>query len=178
MLLCERFDNSRLLVNKYLKVIFNLDMLVKESVVGLRNLIDSVNKHLRSLKGLGLEVDHWDALLVYLVSTKLDKSTGRAWEQHHSDKELPTFKKLLDFLKNRADLLDTLEGKQQQSKSEKRGWEFGNRGNSGAEFSFLSGSQGVPNCVFCKGNHFVFQCKSFLSLSVPERWEKVNQYKL
>lgn len=177
-LLGERFDNSRLLVNNHLKAIFNLDTLVKESVVGLRNLIDSVNKHLRSLKGLGLEVDHWDALLVYLVSTKLDKSTGRAWEQHHSDKELPTFKKLLDFLKNRADLLDTLEGKQQQSKGEKRGSAFGNRGNNGAEFSFLSGSQGIPSCVLCKENHFAFQCKGFLSLSVPERWEKVKQYKL
>lgn len=52
----------------------------------LRNLIDSINKHLRSLKSLGFPVDNWDAMLVYLVSTKLDKSTARAWKQHYDEK--------------------------------------------------------------------------------------------
>lgn len=80
-LLCERFDNSRLLINSHIKAIFNLKCLSKESAGRLRNLIDGVNKHLRALSTLELPTVHWDALIIYLISQKLDKTSDREWER-------------------------------------------------------------------------------------------------
>lgn len=56
-----------------------------------------------------LPTQHWDALLIYMISTKLDKITACAWEKEKTDNEIPTIDDLKRFLKNRVDMLETLE---------------------------------------------------------------------
>lgn len=165
-------------MNNYLKAIFNLESLGKEAIMELRNLIDSINKHLRSLKSLGLPVDNWDAMLVYLVSTKLDKSTARAWEQHYDEKALPSLQTFLKFLKG-ADFLETLEVKQQpNNKSDKKPTWLNNSSHKHSnKYSLFSGLPEVT-CLMCKESHLLHQCKLFLALTVPERWEKVKHFKV
>ena len=167
-LLCKRFDNSRLLVNNHLKSIVNLESLTRESVIGLRNMIDSVNKHLRALKSLGLPTEHWDAWLIYLISIKLDKGTSRGWEQHYNGKELPKFDAFLNFLSNRADFLETLEVKH-QIKNESKG--------SKASYSFI-GNETKYKCFFCAKNHLIYNCNQFIALTVSDRWQKLKELNL
>lgn len=174
-LLCERFDNPRLLVNNHLKSLFEIETLTKESSAGLRHLIDSVNKHLRALNTLKLPTDQWDALIIYMISLKLDKNTSRGWEQSRNDKFLPTLSILLDFLKNRADFLETIEINSVQ----KSGDVFTNKFKPRSR-SFLGQECENSNlkCNFCKKDHLIYTCKDFLKLSVHQRWEKIKQLRL
>ncbi|XP_073960534.1 uncharacterized protein [Choristoneura fumiferana] len=108
-LLCDRYNNNRLLINNHIQAIFNIEPVIKESARALRNIIDIVNKNLRALATLKLPTDHWDVLVIYMVSNKLDPLTRREWEEHRNTiKDIPTLNEFQGFLKNRADLLETM----------------------------------------------------------------------
>lgn len=53
----ERYDNTRLLIHNHLQSIFSIKELNRESAHDIRNLSDTVFKHLRSLKQLGEEIE-------------------------------------------------------------------------------------------------------------------------
>lgn len=83
-LICERFNNKRLLNQNHLKAIFEAEIIIKESAKSLRGLIDTVFKHLRILKTLGQPIKEWDSIIIYIVTSKLDKVTLREWEKGNS----------------------------------------------------------------------------------------------
>lgn len=174
-ILCDRFDNPRLLVNNHLKSLFDLETLTKESSLGLRNLMDTVNKHLRALKTLKLPTDHWDAMVVHMVSLKLDKNTNREWEQSRNDKSLPTLSIFFEFLKNRADFLETIEVNNVHKPKDNYAPNYKIRSRTFLEKE--SNGSGVK-CNFCKKDHLIYTCDKFLKLSVSQRWEKVKQLRL
>jgi hypothetical protein len=51
-LIKEHYDNKCVIVQKHVRTIMNIPAIVKESVSDLRELIDSMNTHLRTLKSL------------------------------------------------------------------------------------------------------------------------------
>lgn len=111
-LICDRFDNKRLLVQNHVSSLFNLNTISKESSVALKGMIDQLNKNLRTLESLGEPVQHWDTLLIYIVTRKLSQQTYREWEEHKGriDKDSTiTFDAFLQFIRTRADLVETLE---------------------------------------------------------------------
>ncbi|XP_028166144.1 uncharacterized protein LOC114356943 [Ostrinia furnacalis] len=83
-LLCDRYNNNRILINNHVQALFNIDFVTKESARALRNIIDIVNKNLRSLKTLKVPTEHWDILVIHIVSNKLDPATVRDWEVHRN----------------------------------------------------------------------------------------------
>ncbi|KAL0850270.1 hypothetical protein ABMA28_012111 [Loxostege sticticalis] len=70
-LLNDRFHNERLLVHNHVKALFSIDKIAHESFRSIRQLLDSVTKNLAALKSLGEPVEHWDTLIIYLVTSKL-----------------------------------------------------------------------------------------------------------
>lgn len=66
--LCERFDNTRLLVQNHIKAIFNEEPIKKESADSIRRLLDAYMKNIRALQILDEPTKHWDTLLIYIVS--------------------------------------------------------------------------------------------------------------
>ncbi|XP_057654737.1 uncharacterized protein LOC130892994 [Diorhabda carinulata] len=143
---------------------------MKKSASGLRKLIDDFSKNLRALSQLNQPVSEWDTLLVFLISTKLDNSTLREWENVKSDIENPTFKDIKDFLKSRADMLEMIA----QNQTDKR------RISSSNTRSFLVTDNQIrtPVCVLCEGNHYIHNCQQFLKLSIEEREGKAKALKL
>lgn len=108
-LLSERYNNERLLVNNHVQVLFSLEQIQRESSGSLRHIIDVTNKNLRALDTLGQPTEHWDTLVIFMMSKKLDAVTNRQWEECKSHlQSLPNLKDFLKFLSNRADLLETL----------------------------------------------------------------------
>jgi len=61
----------------------------------------------RNLNALDQATGHWDALLIYLISTKLDSITARAWKKERARNERPTLEDFKAFLNSRVDLLKT-----------------------------------------------------------------------
>ncbi|CAG9125559.1 unnamed protein product [Plutella xylostella] len=80
--LCERFDNKRLLIQNHVSALFNIDPISRESSVVLKRLIDNLNKNLRALESLGEPVKQWDTLLIHIVTYKLDQKTYRHYANH------------------------------------------------------------------------------------------------
>lgn len=69
-LICDRYDNKRLLIHNHVSSLFNIESVTKESSVCLRHLIDHINKNLRALETLGEPVMHWDTLLIHIFTNK------------------------------------------------------------------------------------------------------------
>ena len=60
-----------------------LPSMSKQTLAELRQ-IAGVAKHLRALKSLKCPTEHWDDVLVYTLSAKLDVNTHREWQKHLS----------------------------------------------------------------------------------------------
>ncbi|XP_045449077.1 uncharacterized protein LOC123657599 [Melitaea cinxia] len=178
-LLCDQYNNTRLLVTNHIQSIFNIESIAKESSKALRNIIDIVNKNLRALKTLKLPTEHWDALIVYIISTKLDSVTSHEWETYRNTlKDLPTLKNMITFLNNQADLLETMEDT--HTKRRHSDVTYNNRQKSLVVTSnpYSSHINKPYVCPLCKHNHAIYRCLKFRSFSLENRMSKAKSLKL
>lgn len=113
-LLKDRFENKPLIIHNHVKALFDMEAANKESLSSLQYLLNSMQKHLRALKMLKQPVEHWDTLIIHLMSTKFDNITKREWEKVRSELvELPTVDNISTFLMKKCQLLESLQiGKQ------------------------------------------------------------------
>lgn len=170
-LLCERFDNKRLLVNNHVHALFNLAKIEKESSKSLRHLVDSTNKCLRALSTLGEPVKYWDTLIIHMMTNRLDHVTNRQWEEFRNNmSNTPILKDFMTYISSRADLLETLEESSINSKLE-----------APKQKSFIVATEERNNvsgqtkkCPMCDNNHALYSCPSFRTLDVETRNQKVN----
>lgn len=179
--LCERFDDTKLLVHNHVQSIFSLAAIQKESSSKIRRLLDDLRKHLKSLNQLGQNTENWDTLLIFIVVSKLDDKSSCEWEKHISFfKELPNLKALTEFLKGRADFLEKLELKNKVKAVEKppdktsRFRDY--KGNNSR--SLVSSNSFTFSCPYCKQNHAIYTCEQFLDLSIEQRRQFTKNAKL
>lgn len=178
-LLCERYNNNRLLVNNHVQTLFNVDPIQKESSRSIRTLVDVTNKNIRALTLLKQPTEHWDTLIIYLMSNKLDSVTGREWEEHRNTlKDAPTLLEFCTFLSNRADLLETIEDSKQNKfvkpdVLKPKSFVVAHR-SEGATKTYKT----QLKCPLCSQDHFLFSCESFRALTVEQRNEKVKDFKV
>lgn len=192
-LLCERYNNSRLLVNNHVQALFNVEPVSKESSSSLRHLIDTINKNIRALKTLNEPTEHWDTLLVYMMSNKLDAITSRNWEEHRSTlSKSPSLSQFCEFINNKADLLETIEEKSNAIKSSKletkpRSFIVATNNNNNNQSDNLNQNKQYNNkqnlnekikCPLCSNNHLLYTCETFRNLPVEIRISKVKEFKL
>ncbi|XP_028173207.1 uncharacterized protein LOC114362139 [Ostrinia furnacalis] len=174
-LICDRYNNKRLLVNNHIKALFDLEMIIRESSRSLRNMIDTVNKNLRSLKTLDLPTEHWDVLIIHMVSSKLDPITSREWEEERNKiKDMPSLQQFITFVKNRADLLETMEISQHKPRRHSDVTHTRPKTFIASSTSNMTQS----SCPMCKGSHSIYQCFRFKSLPIETRITKVKEFKL
>lgn len=188
-LLRERYDNSRLLINNHVKALFNATAITHESCASLRRLIDVINKNIRALKTLEEPTEHWDTLIIYMMSTKLDAVTCRNWEEHRNTLTgAPKLSQFCTFLSNKADLLETLEANQSAAKTNRVDT------SSSKPNSFIIASQNSAEiqhknntyernkptikCPLCSQTHLLYTCETFRSLSVEERIKKATEFRV
>lgn len=100
-----------------------------------------------------------DALLIYLILTKLDIITAREWKKERTGNEISTLDDLKLFLNSRADLLETLEFNDKTVNKSKHVDKLRIK-------SFLVQGQ---KCTLCNEVHKLATCKKFLELSFQKR---------
>lgn len=81
-LLCDRFHNKRAIINACLNSFVNQSQIKTSSTQCFRNLIDTSRENLQCIETLGIVVDDWDAIVVYMIQQKMDQETMREWENH------------------------------------------------------------------------------------------------
>ncbi|XP_071052883.1 uncharacterized protein [Onthophagus taurus] len=168
-LIRERYDNPRILIHNHVKALFEIEGVSGDNPQPIRSFIDDFRKHLRALAALNEPTDNWDTLLIYLAVSKLDADSNREWERKKSGLKKANLENLLGFLKERADLLETLEngsGKRIIDKSKPK------------SKTFLVANSGVKRCVNCKGEHYIQECSNFTKLTVQGRIDRVKQLKV
>ncbi|XP_048480515.1 uncharacterized protein LOC105380138 isoform X2 [Plutella xylostella] len=112
-----------------------------------------------------------------MMSTKLDGTTSRYWEEHRNNmSEPPTLSQFCTFLGNRADLLETLEdtkGKIPKAEvSKPRGFLATHNSTSESTNSFKN------KCPLCKSDHLLYTCEKFRELTVESRIAKAREFKV
>lgn len=107
MLLEERFENPRVIIDTHITGLLNMKPIVKSSFKELRNLLDTCNRHVEGLRYMDQPVEGTSALIVTkLLTMCLDGDTRKQWEQTMVHGELPDFEETLKFLKNCCQVLE------------------------------------------------------------------------
>lgn len=163
-LLKERFDNSRIIIQSHIETLMELPSFNKESASNIRSLLDNVQMHMRALKALDEPVDQWSSLLIYIITSKVDRYTHREWEKSINGTKMPQLDTLLEFLRNRYQILEA-------SHFENNNHSYQKNKKSQA----LSSTQQINFCNFCRGEHRIYSCEKFLKLSVEERVDAVKK---
>ncbi|KAJ0177755.1 hypothetical protein K1T71_006628 [Dendrolimus kikuchii] len=178
-LLSERYDNQKLLVNNHLQALFNLQNIQRENGSLLRNMVDTINKNLRALATLGEPTDHWDTIIIFIMSKKLDNASSRQWEEYRNTlagNNSPSLQQFLKFLNNRADLLDTVQEQNvQASQSNNTKGFIVTSNNITSTYKNKPNYTKNPMCPMCSDSHFLFACPTFKTLSVDLRIKKVTE---
>ena len=166
-ILLDRYHNEPLIVENLMKGLFEQSKLDRESVVELRKLIENTERNLQLLSTLGQPIQAWDTVLVYLIESKLDPITRRAWRLEHKQKTLATYKELIDFLKVRCNTLEVTHpvAKSSTTKQKKNPFRKGKIDYSMKQTYVMTQHE----CSVCKSNHELFQCQAFKNMDVEQR---------
>lgn len=173
----ERFDNKRIIIQNYVKSLYNIPQMGKESASGIRSILDNLQANLRSLQSLGQKTDEWDTLLIHLIISKIDHYTHKEWEKTLVTDNMPTLKQLTDFLKQRCQILEstTIENRNNTTNVQKS--------NAFNSSNFTNNKRQVLNavklsCGFCQGAHRIYTCPEFSKIPVSDRsnFIKTNRF--
>ncbi|XP_031329590.1 uncharacterized protein LOC116160515 [Photinus pyralis] len=162
----DRYNNNKILIHHHIKGLFSIETMGKESSIKLRTLVDIFKRNLRSFESLVDPIFQRDALLTYLLYSKLDSTTTREYENLNTNSTVPNLSDLIGFIERKASLLETLEHRNSKPPS------ISERPQSK---SFVVKEQ---RCAFCSETHFIFHCEKFKNLAVSDRIAKAKQLKL
>ena len=173
-LLVERYDNKKMIVGNHIKELLQLPSITKDNYTSYRKFIDHVRTHLRALENLEQPVEHCDALLIHLVSEKLDFFTRREWENKINQQDnLPRLEELLSFLSNRARTLELMNASRKTSNED-----TSKNVQSRKQDKTIVATVVNHTCELCNNSHFIYKCDTFLALPVSSRIEEVKKKQL
>ena len=156
----HRFNNKKFMSTCILNRLFGQRNMLNESSKALKDLLDVTSDCLHELTNIGIDVNSWDVIIVYVVSLKLDVESRKQWELYvsKSSDDLPSFKQFCEFLETRFRALECIEPK---TKS---------KGNNSAT-SHAKAMHGAVKglCPHCSEGHRLSACKKFGQLDIDER---------
>lgn len=168
----NRFDNKRLIVNTHINELLLIEKLYNESAKDLRSLIDQLQKHLRALKLLKLDLDKsCETILNNIILQKLDKESRRQFEKTLTSHELIKWNTFITFLEQRCQVLENKQSKNSQQPVKLK-VTFPNKPRT-LVTKISNPSSKCPACNI--SNHLIYKCKSFLDLNAIERFSFVKK---
>ncbi|KAJ8954811.1 hypothetical protein NQ314_007014, partial [Rhamnusium bicolor] len=184
--LVSKYQDDRLLADIYFSQMLDFKTAHQESAACLNNFLEKFDTSVNAIKHLNIP-DLLDFFIASLALSKLDSQTRKLFEMSkHS--EIPTYKEIIDFVKNQRKALSSLSKNNQTSFVKQN-----NSGNStyrskSVPHSFVTNNSGgenkklykslTGNCTICKQLHSVFQCSDFLKLTPRERYSLAKEKKL
>ncbi|XP_063359872.1 uncharacterized protein LOC134649086 [Cydia amplana] len=122
-----------------------------------------VKQHLAALQNLGEPVDKWDAIIICILSKKIDLPTYRAFQLERNNNVSPTVKEFLGYVEKRALAFENTDVQK------------------GPSQSFVSHPVAAPakpsahkpqlQCLYCKSAHRLYNCPNFNLASIHKRME-------
>ncbi|XP_035451568.2 uncharacterized protein LOC118277015 isoform X5 [Spodoptera frugiperda] len=178
-LLCERYNNEDQLIDYHFDSLLNFQNAPRESSKALKFIIDHVSKNLRALNTLGEPIAHWDSLIIRLVLAKLDNSSKFKWQEHRKVLNAkPSLKDFFQFLKNRADIIESVRVNKVEHHSNNSSNSKPEKSHAKAFAVSAAPGSSAAACVFCGGSHRIYDCSTFLAKSVEDRKTEAVRLKL
>ena len=168
-LLKQRCDCPRRIVSCHSLAIINYPKLTQCSPMALRDLANVVRQNLDALTSLGQSIEA-NSILLDLISTKLPDHIRQQWELTLTNKKVPQYTDLLDYLENLA-LTGISPSEVKQIKLPDQPKRVRQRKIRGQTFT---ASQVKNSCHSCKGQHSIWHCDAFRAKSVSERLREVK----
>ncbi|RLU22366.1 hypothetical protein DMN91_004644 [Ooceraea biroi] len=167
--LCDEFDNRSALIQAHISAFVDMLAMKQETVKELQALRDSVAAALAALTNLGRPVEHWDDLIVFLVSKKFSSKTRREWNlSRGKSREYPTYKELDELMSVRIRRLSDYGIPRDPASPRVR-----DKRSSSSVHNVT-----VVKCADCSGDHRLSGCSEFMGKSVDQRSSFVKTKKL
>ncbi|XP_062713979.1 uncharacterized protein LOC134290792 [Aedes albopictus] len=172
-LLVNHYQNPVLLKQSYVDSLFEFASLKRESASELHSLVEKLETNVRVLKQLGERTEFWDILLIRMLSSRLDATTRRDWEEHSSTKANVAFNDLTTFLQRRVTVLQTISKPNEvppQSAPKKS-----------VSRSVASHGASQPNyrkCLVCSDHHPLYLCAVFSKMTIEDKEKDVRRHQL
>ena len=158
-MLTESFEHKNKILERHFAGIFNIPLLQRESPRELSELVNTVQLHLSALKSLGQPVDQWSSMLVYIVVSKLDKTTRKDWKKTQRGNIVSKYNDLIEFLREAVLSADD--------------WcpvnNIGKGGNQNSQKRSNCFVATTTKCLFCENSHKTLDCQQFKEWSPEER---------
>ncbi|OXA52291.1 hypothetical protein Fcan01_12841 [Folsomia candida] len=174
----DRYQNDREILFAILRRFMNQPVVQQQSSSSLRQLVDVSQECIRSLDVLKLPTDQWDALLLFIILSKMDSTSKELWEQSLKDSSILKLKSLFDFLEQRARALAASGTEATPSKTYNK--KSGNGNNQSNHRPLVhhtnSPSHSSSPCKACNNeSHYLYKCEVFLSWSPQQRIDFVRR---
>lgn len=169
--LTKHYENSRILINTYLRAIMNAPKISRESCSDLTVLLSTMTQSVRALSNLERPTNTWDDWLVYVTVHKFDPTTRKDWETAVSAREeLPTFKTLTDFMTCRIRTLTAMQydGPTKPTSTENKPCRNTVKSHHSDTNSNTS-SNSNNKCPCCSHKHPLSMCFAFRKKSLSDR---------
>lgn len=168
----DRYENNRELLFSIMKRLFSQPSISTGSATGLRSLIDTTKECVRSLEVLSIPTQHWDAVLLYTLFSKLDATSRELWEQSLPDTNVPALSKLFDFMEHRARALAASTMSNQRSTYQPPPQRSTTKQVQNHHLSTK------PCRLSCQEQHPLFRCPVFFHQTTSQRLDTVKKFKL
>ncbi|XP_045495987.1 uncharacterized protein LOC123694566 [Colias croceus] len=180
----RRYNNKRFNVNEILKRLFGQKPMSSESATAIKHLIDTTEACLKALKNLDIDVSSWDAIINFLIVSKLDLESRRQWETEAGRSQtdsIPKWSELVTFLESRFRTLEMLVCEYKQNMKVNN---INPKQTRQKSFHIIQDNkkdtykENNKVCVCCSDAHLLYQCKQFGGKSPEERYEFIQAKRL
>ncbi|KAJ0177932.1 hypothetical protein K1T71_006805 [Dendrolimus kikuchii] len=165
-LLHNRYNNRYKITNEHINILLDIAPITKSTALCIRSFVSTIKQQLAALRNLNHNVEQWDAIVLCILTRKLDILCNREFQLSKSAE--PTVQTLLDFLDNRALALENAEKVNSISPFSVKASHIATaRSAAGAALK-----ESVPPpmvCALCKLHHKLFNCPKFKLMSAADR---------
>lgn len=168
-LLTKRYSNPSLVITTHINILLDMPSIQRGTAQQLREMTAKIRQQISALENLKQPTDKWDAILMCIVTRKLDPLTVRLF---HSEKDyattMPSLYDLLEFLDKRAVALEVSPMYNDKSKS---------KSVNLAGVIDPRQTATSSNCTICNDSHRLYKCPKFVLMSIDKKLAHVNKHK-
>ncbi|XP_058827609.1 uncharacterized protein LOC131687534 [Topomyia yanbarensis] len=178
--LVGRYANEYLLKKRHLQAMLEIQWIKKETTASLHGIVDEFERHTKILRQLGEPVDGWSTILEHLLCVRIPDDTLKAWEDHVSTIEKPSYDALIEFLHRRIRVLESISVNHVQPPPQyvTSSHVSATRKSSQMKPSPSTAVDSPGRCYACEQRHPLVKCARFEKMNATDRLALINENRL
>lgn len=167
--LLTKYQDKPLLKKKHLHGLTSINK-PHGKVASLGPCVEDFHRNVKILEQLGEPVQHWDTILIHLLSLRVDSRTLRDWEEDHADN--PTYKQFTEYLNKKVKIQETIALSSDRTTTPRQ------PSVNSKLAAHATTEKRIPRCVACNADHYVSKCGAFEKMPHKEKLSIVQSKRL